>query len=163
MNSTKLTAIPILLVDDNQDDVILTRHAFEKLPWKVEIHTASDGISALAMLRNEPPHENLPQPSIILLDLNLPRMDGRQLLRELKTDPVLRTIPSVILTTSDFEEDISTSYANYANAYLTKPVDFRRFVRDVDQLCHFWFKLVTLPPTRRGAGNELRRLPATQR
>src|SRR5262249_39875992 len=110
-----------------------------------ELHVASDGIEALKFVRNEPPYENAPRPGLILLDLNLPKMDGRQVLAELKDAPELRSIPVVVLTTSEAEEDILRSYDLHANAYVTKPVDFNRFVEVVRQIDDFFVTVVKLP------------------
>ena len=154
MTPTHATQFHILLVEDNEDDVLLTKHAFGKIPWDIEIHVASEGMAGLAMLRREPPHENVPRPDLILLDLNMPRMDGRQMLAEMKADPDLKSIPTVVLTTSDAEVDVATAYASHANAYVTKPVDFRRFAQDIERLSQFWFDLVTLPQPAREARRE---------
>jgi CheY-like chemotaxis protein len=139
------TPIDILLVEDDPGDVLMTREAFEHYKIRNELHVATDGIEALKFVRNEPPYENAPRPGLILLDLNLPKKDGREVLAELKNGPDLRTIPVVVLTTSEAEEDILRSYDLHANAYVTKPVDFNRFVEVVRQIDDFWVTVVKLP------------------
>jgi CheY-like chemotaxis protein len=139
------TPIDILLVEDDPGDVLMTREAFEHYKIRNELHVATDGIEALKFVRNEPPYENAPRPGLILLDLNLPKKDGREVLAELKNGPDLRTNPVVVLTTSEAEEDILRSYDLHANAYVTKPVDFNRFVEVVRQIDDFWVTVVKLP------------------
>jgi CheY-like chemotaxis protein len=139
------TSIDILLVEDDQADVLMTREAFEHHKIRNALHVASDGIEALKFVRNEPPYEGAPRPGLILLDLNLPKKDGRQVLAELKDSPELRSIPVVVLTTSEAEEDILRSYDLHANAYVTKPVDFNRFVEVVRQIDDFWMTVAKLP------------------
>lgn len=137
--------IDILLVEDDPGDVLMTKEAFEHHKIRNELHVVSDGIEALKFVRNEPPYEDAPRPGLILLDLNLPKMDGRQVLAELKDAPELRSIPVVVLTTSEAEEDILRSYDLHANAYVTKPVDFNRFVEVVRQIDDFFVTVVKLP------------------
>jgi CheY-like chemotaxis protein len=132
----------ILLVEDNPSDVLLTQIAIKQCKLLNSLHVAEDGEDALAFLRRESPHVGAPRPDIILLDLNLPRMDGRELLAIIKKDPQLRTIPVVVLTTSDAETDVVQSYALHANAYITKPVDMNQFVRIVKGIDDFWFGIV---------------------
>jgi CheY-like chemotaxis protein len=139
------TPIDILLVEDDPGDVLMTQEAFEHHKIRNELHIATDGIEALKFVRNEPPYENAPRPGLILLDLNLPKKDGREVLAELKDSPDLRTIPVVVLTTSEAEEDILRSYDLHANAYVTKPVDFNRFVEVVRQIDDFFVSVVKLP------------------
>jgi CheY-like chemotaxis protein len=132
----------ILLVEDNPSDVLLTQIAIKQCKLLNSLHVAEDGEDALAFLRREAPHVGAPRPDIILLDLNLPRMDGRELLAIIKKDPQLRTIPVVVLTTSDAETDVVQSYSLHANAYITKPVDMNQFVRIVKGIDDFWFGIV---------------------
>ena len=139
-------AIDILLVEDNLGDVRLTREALKEGKVLNTLHVVGDGIDALEFLRHKAPYAKAPHPDIILLDLNLPRMDGRELLAEIKSDPNLRRIPVVILTTSKAEEDIIKSYDLHANCYITKPVDLDQFITVVKSVEEFWFTIVKLPP-----------------
>jgi two-component system response regulator len=134
------------LVEDNEDDVVLTKHAFKNSPVPVEFHIAEDGMEALAFLRNEVPYANARRPDIILLDLNMPRMDGRQLLSELKHDNVLKRIPTIILTTSSAEGDVEYTYNNFANAYMTKPIDLMEFRQRIQRFIGFWLDDVIVLP-----------------
>jgi CheY-like chemotaxis protein len=140
-----LSPIDILLVEDDPGDVLMTREAFEHHKIRNALHVASDGVEALRFLRREGPFADAPRPGLVLLDLNLPRKDGREVLGEIKQDPALRTIPVVVLTTSESEEDILRSYDLHANAYVTKPVDFEKFVEVVRQIDDFWVTVVQLP------------------
>jgi CheY-like chemotaxis protein len=135
----------ILIVEDNPADVRLTREAFAETPLRPTLHVARDGVEALAFLRREPPFADAPEPDMILLDLNLPRKDGRELLREIKGDPLLRRTPVVVLTTSRAPADVQQSYALHANCYLTKPVDLDGFLELVQRVEQFWLSTVTLP------------------
>jgi two-component system, chemotaxis family, response regulator Rcp1 len=137
--------VEILLVEDNPSDVILTQIAMRECKIANHLQVASDGEQALRILRGLDEYANSPRPDLILLDLNLPRMDGRELLAELKADESLRTIPVVVLTTSDAERDVVQSYELHANAYITKPIDMDQFVRVVRALDEFWFAIVRLP------------------
>jgi two-component system, chemotaxis family, response regulator Rcp1 len=137
--------VEILLVEDNPSDVILTQIAMRECKIANQLQVASDGEQALRMLRGQGDSANRPRPDLILLDLNLPRMDGRELLAELKRDESLRTIPVVVLTTSDAERDVVESYELHANAYITKPIDMDQFVRVVRAIDEFWFAIVRLP------------------
>lgn len=139
------TPIDILLVEDDPGDVLMTEEAFEHHKIRNSLHVASDGVEALQFLRREGEHADAPRPGLILLDLNLPRMDGREVLAEIKADPALRAIPVVVLTTSEAEEDIVRSYNLHANAYVTKPVDFERFIDVVRQIDEFFVTVVKLP------------------
>jgi two-component system, chemotaxis family, response regulator Rcp1 len=138
--------IEILLVEDNPGDVRLTREALKEGKVANNLQVAQDGVEALAFLRREGPHARAPRPDIILLDLNLPRMDGRQVLAEIKKDDDLRRIPVVVLTTSKAEEDIVRSYNLHANCYITKPVDLLQFISVVRTIENFWLTIVKLPP-----------------
>jgi CheY-like chemotaxis protein len=141
--------IEVLLVEDDPGDVLLIEEAFEFNKVRNNLSVVSDGVEALAFLRREGPHADAPRPGLILLDLNLPRKDGREVLAEVKEDSVLRSIPVVVLTTSKAEEDVLRSYDLHANAYVTKPVDFDRFIEVVRQIDEFFVSVVRLP----GAGD----------
>ena len=138
--------IEILLVEDNPADVRLTTEVLKDAKLCNTIHVARDGVEALQYLRREGTLEDVPPPDLILLDLNLPRLDGRDVLVQIKNDPVLKRIPVVILTTSDAEQDILRSYELHANCYITKPVDLDQFVKVVQSIEDFWFSIVRLPP-----------------
>jgi chemotaxis family two-component system response regulator Rcp1 len=138
--------VEILLVEDNAGDVRLTREALNEGKVLNNLSVARDGVEALAFLRREGKDTQAPRPDIILLDLNLPRMDGRELLEVIKNDSELRRIPVVILTTSRSEEDILKTYDLHANCYITKPVDLEQFIRVVKSVEDFWFTIVKLPP-----------------
>jgi len=141
-----VTPIEVLLVEDDPGDVLMTREAFEEHKIGNRLQVVSDGVEALAYLRREPPYADATRPDLILLDLNLPRRDGRQVLQEIKSDESLRQISVVILTTSQHDEDIMRSYQLHANAYVTKPVDFDQFIRVVRQIDEFFVSVVKLPP-----------------
>jgi CheY-like chemotaxis protein len=140
-----LNAIDVLLVDDDPGDTLMIREAFEHNKVRNALATVSDGVQAMQYLRREGEFANVPRPDLILLDLNLPRKDGREVLAEIKGDPDLRTIPVVVLTTSHAEEDVLRSYQLHANAYVTKPVDFERFIEVVRQIDEFFVTVVKLP------------------
>ena len=135
----------ILLVEDNPGDVRLTQEAMRDARVTNEIHVARDGVEAMQYLRGEPPFAGAVRPDLILLDLNLPKRDGRQVLAEIKTDPSLRRIPVVILTTSDSRSDVLRSYDLHANCYITKPIDLDDFVDVVRSVEDFWLRVVRLP------------------
>ena len=137
--------IEILLVEDNPGDIRLTQEALKDSKLYNNLNIARDGVEALAFLHRENHYSNAPRPDIILLDLNLPRKDGREVLEEIKDDEDLRRIPVVVLTTSDADEDILKSYNLYANCYITKPVDLDRFIAIVKTIENFWFQIVKLP------------------
>jgi CheY-like chemotaxis protein len=136
----------ILLVEDNLGDVELTREGLEAAKVSNNLYVVSDGLEALAFLRREGKYADAPQPDLILLDLNLPRKDGREVLAEIKSDEDLRVIPLVVLTTSRADADIVRSYKLNANSYITKPVDFTGFTQIVRAIDDFWFTVVVLPP-----------------
>ena len=138
--------VEILLVEDDPGDVLITREALESSKVSNHLSVVSNGEEALAFLRREPPFGDAVRPGLILLDLNLPRLDGRDVLASVKADPDLRRIPVVILTTSSADEDIVRSYDLHANAYVTKPVDFDQFMSAVRQIDEFFVTIVTLPP-----------------
>jgi len=137
--------IEILLVEDNPGDVRLTQEAFRQNKIRNKLNVVNDGEQALAYLRRQGPYAGVARPGLILLDLNLPRVDGREVLAQIKSDPELRHIPVVILTTSQAEEDIVKSYALHANCYISKPVDLERFMQVVKEVEHFWLSVVNLP------------------
>jgi CheY-like chemotaxis protein len=137
--------IDVLLVEDDPGDVLMTREAFEHHKIRNQLHVVSDGEQALQFLHQAGDYAGAPRPGLILLDLNLPRRDGLEVLAELKTDPALRVIPVVILTTSQAEEDILRSYSLHANAYVSKPVDFERFMDVIRQIDNFFVTVVELP------------------
>jgi two-component system, chemotaxis family, response regulator Rcp1 len=138
-------AIEVLLVEDNPGDVRLTQEAFREANPAIHLHVASDGVEAMAFLRHERTHAHSPRPDLILLDLNLPRMDGRQVLAQVKADTDLKTIPTIILTTSEAEADVMKSYQLQANCYLTKPVQLEAFEALVKSVNDFWLTTARLP------------------
>jgi len=138
--------IEILLVEDNPGDVRLTREALKEGKVLNNLSVTPDGIEALAFLRREGKYANESRPDIILLDLNLPKKNGSEVLAEIKSDPSLRRIPVVILTTSKAEEDVVKTYDLHANCYITKPVDLDQFITVVQSVEEFWFTIVKLPP-----------------
>lgn len=137
--------IQILLVEDNPGDVRLTREAFKDGKVANTIHVVEDGEQALAYLRKQGKYADAVRPDIILLDLNLPKKDGREVLREIKSDQGLKQIPVVVLTTSASEEDVLRTYSDYANCYITKPISFDRFIVTVRSIENFWLSIVKLP------------------
>jgi CheY-like chemotaxis protein len=137
--------IQVLLVEDDPGDVLMTQEAFADNKVANVLHVVNDGVDALAFLRKQGAYTAAPTPDLILLDLNLPRVDGRQVLASVKADPVLRQIPVVVLTTSESEEDVLRSYELHANAYVTKPVDFERFIEVVRKIDEFFVSVVRLP------------------
>ncbi|TDG02141.1 response regulator [Paraburkholderia guartelaensis] len=138
----------ILMVEDSPTDVMMTREALEYYKVLNPLHIAEDGVEAIEFLKREGKHANAPRPGLIILDLNLPRKSGQEVLQELKTDPELMNIPVVVLTTSKAEEDVAKSYGLHANCYITKPVDFEKFVQVVRSINDFWLGVVTLPPAK---------------
>ena len=138
--------IEILMVEDNPGDVILTQEAFEEARVRNRLHVVEDGVEALAFLRREGRFAGTPRPDLILLDLNLPRVGGLEVLETLKNDPELKTIPVVVLTTSRAEEDVLRSYRSHASCYVVKPVDLEKFIDVVRSLEGFWLAVVRLPP-----------------
>jgi CheY-like chemotaxis protein len=146
--TSRATTIPIevLLVEDDPGDVLMTREALEGHKLSNHLHVVNDGEQALAFLKRRKPYAKAPRPDLVLLDLNLPRMDGREVLAEIKSDRGLRSIPVIVLTTSEAEEDILRSYNLHANAYVTKPVDFDKFIAVVRRIDDFFVSVVKLPP-----------------
>lgn len=138
----------VLLVEDNEDDVELTLEALKDSKIRVEIDVVQDGLSAMAFLRREGKYSEKNRPDLILLDLNLPLMDGREVLKEIREDPDLTAIPVVVLTTSEDEGDILKAYKLHANCYISKPVDFTHFTEIIRQIEDFWLQLVKLPHKR---------------
>jgi len=138
-------SIEILLVEDNPGDARLTIEAMREAKMRNRMHVVEDGVEAMAFLRRQGRYGEAPRPDLILLDLNLPRKDGREVLAEVKADPALKRIPVVILTTSRAEEDVLRAYDLHANCYVTKPVDLAQFMKIVSQIDEFWVKVVTLP------------------
>ena len=140
--------LEVLLIEDSAGDVRLTQEAFRDANMSIRLHVATDGVEAMAFLRREGPHRDAPRPDFILLDLNLPRMDGREVLAHIKGDEGLKTIPTVILTTSEAEADIVKSYQLQANCYLSKPVQLDAFESLVGSINDFWLTKVKLPQQR---------------
>jgi len=144
--SAPLRDIEILLVEDNPADVQLTIEALKDAKLNNHLSVAEDGVEAMAFLRKEGKYANAPRPDLVLLDLNMPRKNGREVLKDIKSDEDLKTIPVVILTTSEAEQDIIKSYRLNANCYVTKPVDFFQFMKVVKAIEDFWMCIVKLPP-----------------
>ena len=142
---TELEVVDVLLVEDDPGDILMTREAFQQHKIQNKLHVVTDGEQALQFLHRTGEYTSAPRPDLILLDLNLPRRSGHEVLAELKEDPQLRVIPVVILTTSQAEEDILRSYSLHANAYVSKPVDFERFMDVIRQIDSFFVTVVKLP------------------
>lgn len=145
----KGTPIEILLVEDNEGDIVLTREAFKESKLHNNLSIVKDGAEALLFLNKEGAYSDVPRPDIILLDLNLPKKTGLEVLNEIKSNPKLKTIPVVILTCSKNENDIWATYSNQANCYITKPVDFNKFINVIRSLNNFWLDIVKLPSVKR--------------
>jgi two-component system, chemotaxis family, response regulator Rcp1 len=145
MNLSESKAINILLVEDNEPDVVLTQEAFKEAKVANTLFVVEDGVDAIDFLRREKKYADMPRPDLILLDLNLPKKDGRAVLDEIKSDPKLASIPVVILTTSTDEQDVLQAYVHHANCYITKPVDFEQFMTVVRSIEGFWLTVVRLP------------------
>jgi two-component system response regulator len=145
-DTPKIMPIEVLLVEDNPGDAELTRIALQDSKISINLNVVEDGVEAMAFLRKQHDYAKVPHPDIVLLDLNLPRKDGREVLAEIKSDDNLKRIPVVVLTTSQSEEDILKAYNLAANCYITKPVDFDQFVKIVQSIENFWFAIVKLPP-----------------
>lgn len=141
----EMRSVNILLVEDNPDDVILTKESLKEGKIKNTLYDVGDGVEAMEFLRQKGKYAGKPRPDIVFLDLNLPKKDGRQVLEEIKSDADLRTIPVVILTTSEAEEDVIKSYNLHANCYISKPVSLDRFIHVIKQMDEFWFDIVRLP------------------
>jgi len=145
MNNETGKPIEILLVEDNPGDVRLTEEALKESKMRNNLHVVNDGVAALGFLKKEGEFENAVRPDLILLDLNLPKMDGREVLEIIKRDENLKRIPVVILTVSSNEEDIYKSYNLHANCYITKPIDLNQFIKVVQSIDDFWLSIVKLP------------------
>jgi chemotaxis family two-component system response regulator Rcp1 len=145
MNTTAARPIEILLVEDSPSDAELTIEALREAKISNQLSTVEDGVQAMQFLRRQGPYAEAPRPDLILLDLNLPRKDGREVLAELKTDETLKTIPIVVLSTSRSDQDILRAYQLSANCYIIKPVDFAQFLAVVKTIESFWLTVVTLP------------------
>ena len=143
--------IEILLIEDSPGDVRLTQEAFRDANPLIHLNVAMDGVDGMAFLRREGTHAKAPRPDLILLDLNLPKMDGREVLSQIKADSSLKTIPTVVLTTSEAEVDIARSYQLQANCYLCKPAQLEAFEALVKSINEFWLVKAKLPPQRKGA------------
>ena len=141
-----LRPVDILLVDDDEGDVLLTKRALQNGKFINILQVAKDGVEALAYLRRKEPFAAAPRPDLVLLDLNMPRKDGREVLAEIKQDTALRSIPVVVLTTSDSDRDVFKMYDLQANCYVTKPVDLDQFTKIVREIRSFWLSVVQLPP-----------------
>jgi chemotaxis family two-component system response regulator Rcp1 len=148
-------ALEVLLVEDNPGDVRLTQEAFRNVNPSIHLHVANDGVEAMAFLRHEGANANAPRPDMILLDLNLPKMDGRQVLTQIKKDDNLKTIPTLILTSSEAEADVVNSYQLQANCYLSKPMHFDAFQNLVKSINDFWLTKVKLPQQRKPDEQEI--------
>ena len=146
---TNASAIEVLLVEDSPGDVRLTQEAFKDAKVHVNLHVATDGVAAMDFLARQGEYANAPRPDLILLDLNLPKKDGREVLEEIKGSPVMKSIPVVILTTSAAEADILRSYQLHANCYITKPVGLDGFLKVVRSIDSFWLSVVKLPSEAR--------------
>lgn len=138
----------VLLIEDSPGDVHLTREAFRHADESIRLQVAGDGVEAMAFLRHEGSHVNAPPPGMILLDLNMPKMDGREVLAQIKKDAALKSIPTVVLTSSAAEEDVAKSYELQANCYITKPVQWKEFENLVKSINEFWLIKVRLPQHR---------------
>jgi CheY-like chemotaxis protein len=142
-----LEAVDVLLVEDDPGDVLMTREAFEHYRIRNNLYVVGDGEQAMLFLRRTGEYAEVPRPGLILLDLNLPRRNGLEVLAEMKADSDLLSIPVVVLTTSQADEDVLRSYSLHANAYISKPVDFERFIEVIGQIDNFFLTLVKLPPS----------------
>lgn len=146
MPMKSMNHVDILLVEDSPADVLITREAFKEFKILNTLHVAEDGVEAMAFLHREGKYASAPRPDLILLDLNLPRKNGREVLAEIKADPGLKHIPVVVPTTSHSEQDVLQAYDQHANCYIVKPVGFENFVEAMKSIRQFWFSIVTLPP-----------------
>jgi CheY-like chemotaxis protein len=145
MNSVAYPNINILLVEDNPGDVRLTKEALKEGKIINTMSVASDGEEAMSILRQEGKYADFVRPDLVLLDLNMPKMDGREVLKAMKTEPSLKSIPVVVLTTSKADNDILQSYEHHANCYISKPVELEQFIEIVENISDFWFSVVKLP------------------
>lgn len=138
----------ILLVEDSPADIRLTQEALKENKLKINLHIATDGIQAMEFLKKQNKYKDELTPDLILLDLNMPKKDGREVLKEIKEDPILRSIPVIILTISKSDEDILLAYKYHVNCYIRKPLDMKKFIEVVQSIESFWFSIVTLPPKK---------------
>jgi len=145
-DDTPVNPLEILIVEDNPGDARLAREGLRECKIRNNLYVVDDGVKAMGFLRRQGEYANTPRPDLILLDLNLPKKDGREVLREIKEDESLRLIPIVVLTTSKAEEDIVKSYSLHANCYVTKPLGLQQFLHVVQSIEDFWFTIVKLPP-----------------
>jgi chemotaxis family two-component system response regulator Rcp1 len=152
MTKSEARPIEILLVEDSPSDTDLTLEALKDFKVRNHVSVVEDGVQALQFLRRKGPHAQAPRPDLIMLDLNLPRKDGREVLAEIKADDDLKTIPIVVLTTSRADQDILRAYQLNANCYITKPVDFNQFLEVIRSIETFWLFVVTLPPVSKAGG-----------
>jgi len=146
LNESSGKAIDILLVEDNPGDVRLAQEALKESKVRNKLFVVEDGVEAMAFLHQQDKYTGVPRPDLILLDLNLPRKSGREVLAEIKNDEKLKQIPVVVLTVSRSEEDVTRCYNNYANCYITKPLDFNQFMKVTKSIDEFWLTIVNLPP-----------------
>jgi CheY-like chemotaxis protein len=153
MTDTEPRLVEILLVEDSPSDTELTLEALREAKVRNHLSLVEDGVQAMQFLRQEGAYAGAPRPDLIMLDLNLPRKDGREVLAEIKSDESLKTIPIVVLTTSRAEQDVLRAYQLSANCYITKPVDFEQFLNVVRSIESFWLFVVTLPPKGRASGH----------
>jgi CheY-like chemotaxis protein len=137
--------VQILLVEDSPDDILLTEEALSDAKIANDLHPVMDGEAAMAFLRREGEHAGAPRPDLVILDLNLPKKDGREVLEEIRQDPALTALPVIVLSTSAAVEDVAGSYAQHVNAYIQKPVDFDEFLRVIRSMEEFWLSIVKLP------------------
>jgi CheY-like chemotaxis protein len=140
-----LRAVTVLIMEDNPTDLMIMREALADAKLHIELHVATDGVAGLEFLRRVGVHAKAPRPDLILLDLNMPRKDGHEVLVEVKADESLRSIPVVVLTTSQAEDDVARAYGAHVNCYIRKPVDFERLTEVVKSIEDFWFTVVTMP------------------
>ena len=146
MQSTIISPIDILIIEDNEGDARLIKEVLSDGKIANLLHNVKDGVQAMEFLRKKGAYANVVKPDLIILDLNLPKKDGREVLSEIKNDPELKKIPVVIMTTSQAEEDILKSYNLHANCYITKPIDLNQFIKVIKSIEEFWFSIVKLPP-----------------
>lgn len=140
-----MRVLDILLVEDNPGDIRLTQEALRETRMPSTLHVAKNGVAAMDFLRRRGEYSDAPRPGLVLLDLNLPRLSGREVLKQMKDDPHLRRIPVIVLSTSEAQRDVTESYDLHANCYINKPVDFEQFLRVISMIEQFWFGLVKLP------------------
>ena len=153
MNKSEGRPIEILLVEDSPSDTELTVEALRDFKVRNHVNIVEDGVQAMQFLRHQDPYADAPRPDLIMLDLNLPRKDGREVLADIKADDQLKTIPIVVLTTSHAEQDVLRAYQLSANCYINKPVDFNQFLEVVRSIESFWLFVVTLPPAPQSGGS----------